>query len=375
MSYLLLIAAAAAFAYQLAAAVAALRHIFRRDRNGSWTPGLSILKPIRGLDPSFSEALRSHAQQDYPEFEILFGVSDPDDPAIKEIEQLMRDFPNVDIRLVSCDVNVPNRKVGVLDSLSRAAKHPILLVNDSDIVVPPGYLRGVVAPLEEPRTGLVTCLYRGAAAHFPAKFEALGIATEFAPSVLVAPYVGVREFGLGSTLVFRAEQLTGAGGFEAIADYLADDYQLARRIVGLGYQVHLSKTAVETTLSGSSWGEVWRHQVRWHRTIRVSKNKAYFGIVVTQATLWALAAAFAGWWTAALAVLGARMAAGLLAGLGVLRCPITARFFWLIPLRDLFGVAVWFAGAIGSTVQWRGDLLRLSRDGRILKAGPTTAGD
>ena len=139
--------------------------------------------------------------------------------------------------------------------------------------------------------------------------------------------------------------------------------------------MHLSKTAVETTLSGSSWGEVWRHQVRWHRTIRVSKNKAYFGIVVTQATLWALAAAFAGWWTAALAVLGARMAAGLLAGLGVLRCPITARFFWLIPLRDLFGVAVWFAGAIGSTVQWRGDLLRLSRDGRILKAGPTTAGD
>jgi ceramide glucosyltransferase len=176
----------------------------------------------------------------------------------------------------------------------------------------------------------------------------------------------VREFGLGSTLAFRAALLRDIGGFAALADYLADDYQLTKRISALGYRVHLSKTIVETTLSGSSWTEVWRHQVRWHRTIRVSKNRAYYGIVITQATLWALIAASAGWWQVALATLGARLAAGLLAGVGVLHCPLAGRLFWLMPARDLFGVAVWIAGLGGRTVEWRGRRLSLSPDGRIL---------
>ena len=375
MAYFILIATVVALAYQVTAILAAARQMLGRDPGAKLQPGVSILKPVRGLDPNFYEAIRSHAAQDYPKFEILFGAGDANDPAIPEIERLAQNFPDVPIRFIQCATSAPNEKVGVLETLASEARHPVLLVNDSDITVHSGYLREVVAPLEDPNTGMVTCLYRGAAARFPAKFEALGIATDFAPGVLVAPYVGEREFGLGSTLVFRAEQLRQIGGFRSLADYLADDYQLARRITGLGYRVHLSKTVVQTDLSAGSWADVWRHQVRWHRTIRVSKNKAYFGIIATQATLWAVLAAIAGWWQLALLTFAARIAAGLLAGIGVLRCPTTVRLFWLAPIRDLFGVAVWIAGAAGRSVYWRGRRLSLANDGRILETRePDAAG-
>jgi ceramide glucosyltransferase len=363
---LILIATAVVLAYQVTAILAACRQMLRRDPVAGALPAVSILKPVRGLDPGFYDAIRSHAEQDYPEFEMLFGVSDGDDPSIPDIERLAQEFPDIPVRLIRCESKALNEKVGVLEVLASEARHSVLLVNDSDIAVPTGYLRSVVAPLEDPETGIVTCLYRGAADHFSSQFEALGIATDFAPSVLVAPLVGVREFGLGSTLVFGAEQLRQIGGFRSLADYMADDYQLARRITGLGYRVHLSKTVVETGLSSRTWTDVWRHQVRWHRTIRVSKNKAYFGIVVTQATMWAALAGIAGWWQVALVTLAARMAAGLLAGIGVLGCPITLRMFWLAPIRDLFGVAVWIAGAAGRSVYWRGRRLTLASDGRIL---------
>lgn len=364
--YLVLVAAGAALVYQLAALFAAARHIARRDPAPGYTPPVSILKPVRGLDPHFREALRSHAELDYPTFEILLGVADPGDPAVPEIRRLIDEHPGAPMRLIVCRREAPNRKVAVLEALAAEATHPVLLVNDADIHVPRDYLRRVVAPLTDPDVGLVTCLYHALADTWPARLEALGIATDFAPSVLVAPLAGVREFGLGSTLAFRAEHLRAIGGFAAIAAFLADDYQLARRITSLGLRVHLSKTVVATTLAEGSWRGVWKHQVRWHRTIRVSKGAAYWGIAVTQASLWALAAAAVGWWSVALVILAARSAAGLLTGIGVLRCPATARLFWLMPIRDLGGFAVWLASLVGRTVDWRGRKLRLSRDGRIL---------
>jgi ceramide glucosyltransferase len=195
--------------------------------------------------------------------------------------------------------------------------------------------------------------------------EALGIATEFAPSVLVARLLGVAEFALGSTMVFRAEDLRAIGGFEAIADYIADDYQLGARITGLGRRVEFSHVVVETDLGGESWRETWRHQLRWSRTIRVSRSSGYYGYVVTHATLWSLVAfAFGQWWagTAALAV---RMAAGIAVAGGILRYRPIARDWWMIPLRDLFGFAVWLAGLSGSGVYWRGRRLTLHSDGRL----------
>lgn len=359
-------AAMVALAYQFTAILAALRHRMRRDpRPRRPLPPVSVLKPVRGLDPGFREAIRSHAAQQYPEFEILFGVTDRDDPAAGEIRELMREFPGVPIRLIVSETAAPNGKAGVLADLAAQARFDVLLVNDSDIHVPPGYLRDVAAPLEDPRVGLVTCLYRASAATLPGIWEALGIATDFAPGVLVAPFVGVNEFGLGSTLVFRRADLGRIGGFAAIADYIADDYQLARRITGLGLRVHLSRVVVETALQADSWRQVWDHQLRWHRTIRVSRG-AYFGLPVTHATLWAVAAAAAGEFAWAGALLAARMVMALVSGWGVLRSPLVLRYAALIPARDLWGTAVWAAGAFGDTVRWRDRVLKLSPDGRIV---------
>lgn len=359
---LILIAAAA---YQLLALGAAWRHLARKERAPAGLPPVSILKPVRGLDPHFREAIRSHATQDYPEYEILFGVADSSDPAVEEIRRLIEEFPQRQIRLVCGSSEAANAKVGVLIGLAKDARYPLLVVNDSDIHVPPDYLRRIVAPLEDPAVGLVTCLYSAVSDHRPGRWEALGIAADFMPSVLVAPLMGVREFGLGATLLFRAADLRAIGGFEALADYLADDYQLARRLTRLGRRVVLSQLAVETCLTGRAWGEAWRRQVRWARTIRVSRGGGYLGLPLANGSLWALAALLAGAWWAALPLLALRIAVALTVGVGILNSREVRRHFYLIPLRDLWGFAVWCRGLTGNTVQWRGSRLRLRRDGRI----------
>jgi ceramide glucosyltransferase len=212
---------------------------------------------------------------------------------------------------------------------------------------------------------LATCLYRARGDAFPARFEALGVATEFAPSVLVARALGMEGFALGSTMVFRRKQLRAIGGFEAVREYLADDYQLGRRIGRLGYRVELATAVVETELAARTFADVWRHQVRWARTIRVSRPGGYFGYVVTQAALWSVLALLAGYPGVAAAAMAARAAAGIACGWLVLRDPRIARMAPLMPLRDLFGFAVWIAGLFPGPVEWRGRRLQLSADGRI----------
>ena len=366
--WVLLGLAYAAAAYQILAIIAALSH--RKPTSSPWPtpPALSILKPVRGSDPGFYDAIRSHASQQFREFEILFGIGDPQDPARGEIERLMRDFPAVPIRLVLCETKAPNRKVGVLMELAREARHPILLVNDADISVPPGYLADVMAPLADPDIGLVTCLYRAEAHDWPSRFEALAIATEFAPSTLVAPLFGVSEFGLGSTLAFRKTDLEAIGGFAAISDYLADDYQLGRRLHSLGRKNILSHIVVSTRLASGSWRAAWRHQLRWARTIRLSRGGGYAGLPITFATLWAIVAACGGLWWTALALLVIRLAMAMSCGWFVLRSADVWKYCYAIPIRDIWGVAVWLAGLFGSTVDWRGSKLRLDRQGRIVNS-------
>jgi ceramide glucosyltransferase len=363
------LAGAAYYLLAMAAAMrwgkAPLRRAAPGGGAGGEAPAISILKPIHGRDPRFYEAIRSHAEQDYPEFEMLFGVTSADDPAIEDIARLRAEFPGRAISLDVVATNAPNAKAGVLAELSRRARYPALLINDSDIQVPPGYLRAVAATLAEPGTGLATCLYRAAADSGPSRWEALGIATEFAPSLLVARLLGVAEFALGSTMALRAETLAEIGGFEAIADYLADDYQLGRRVHQSGRQIRFSPVVVETHLGDGSWREVWRHQVRWSRTIRVSRPSGYYGYVVTHATLWAVVACCAGEWGAGALALGLRMAAGIWIGAGILGDREAARGWWKIPARDLLGFAIWVAGLVGNTVDWRGQTLRLRADGRI----------
>lgn len=360
---LLLVICGAAAIYQLMALAACVLHLRKRDPQPVDLPGVSILKPLYGADAHLLEALASHARVEYPKFEILLGVQRDDDPAIPVVEQLQREYPNVDIRLFRCMSDAPNAKVGSLEVLSRGARYPVRVINDSDIIAPPNYLHTLLGPLENRAVGLVTCIYRASGDTMAARFEALGIATDFVPSTLVAPLVGVNEFGLGSTLCYRAADLERAGGFARIRDYIADDYQLGKNITSLGLRAYISTMPVETHLGASSWSGIWRHQLRWARTIRLSRG-AYFGLPVTFATVWALCAAAAGWWSGAVALIILRLTVAATAG-AILKDPLLPRWLFAVPFRDLWGAAVWVAGTVGSTVEWRGKRITLDANGRI----------
>lgn len=318
---------------------------------------VSVLKPVRGVDPGFREAIRSHTVL-HEDYEFLCGVNQPDDPALPVLREFSR------VRVVDSDTPAANAKVGVLIDLAAAARYPVLVVNDADIRVEPDYLTRVTAPLADPRVGLVTCLYRPVGDSFAARFEGLGVATDFAPSALVARLLGVDEFAMGSTLAFRREDLDRIGGFAAVADYLADDYQVGHCIHALGLKCVLSDVVVETHLGGG-WRQVWQHQVRWARTIRVSRFGGYLGLPITNATLWAAVAMAGGRWDLGATLLAIRLAMAFASGWGVLRSRDVLFLWWLVPARDLFGFAVWVAGLFGDSVVWRGQRLRLDSDGRI----------
>lgn len=354
---ILQIACAIAAAYQLFAIIACLRFRASKPARPAPHPPVSILKPVRGLDAGFREAIASHCALP-GEYELLCGVRSLHDPAVA----LLREFPQV--RVIECSTQAPNQKVGVLADLVREARYPVLIVNDSDIRVGVDYLDRVTAPLADPAVGLVTCLYRPEGATFAARFEGLGVSTDFAPSTLVARLVGVEEFAMGSTLAFRKADLESIGGFQTISEYLADDYQLGAKLHALGKKCVLSEELVATHLGGD-WGGIWTHQVRWARTIRVSKFGGYLGLPVTNATVWAVAAACAGHWQAALATLAVRMLMALESGWVVMRDRDVLRLWFLIPLRDLFAFAVWAVALFGNSVVWRGQKLRLDGQGRI----------
>ncbi len=351
---------AVAGVYQLIALMASLRQAMRKPHPPAANPPpISILKPVRGWQSGFEEALDSHLSQDYPQFELLAGHRDPNDSAIPALDR-------AGVAHFVCPMDTPNGKVGVLAGLADHARHPILIVNDADIVVPPHYLRDVAAPLADPAVGVVTCLYRAEGDSWPSRLEALGVATEFAPNALVAPLVGVCEFGFGSTLAFRRADLDAIDGFPSLKDYLADDYQLGAKIHALGRKNLISHVVVKTRLHDQTWLQSWRHQVRWARTIRVSRFSGYAGLPVTFATFWALILVVAGYPIAAVALLAVRLAAAVVCGYFVLGSRDTLLLCWAIPLRDLLGVAVWAAGLAGTSVEWGGQTLRLDADGRII---------
>lgn len=355
-----------AILYQCLAILSALLHLRKRSVKPQNPPAVSVLKPLRGLDPNTYQAFVSQVQQDHPVFEVLFGVEDVSDPAASEVRRLLREFPAAPIRLIVGSGPALNGKVGILEELARHASHPIWVVNDSDIKVDAGYLSAVTAPLSDPKVGVVTCLYRVKAHNLPAAWEALGIMTDFMPSTLVAQFLGVREFGLGSTLAFRAADLERAGGFEALASYLADDYQLAKRVTSLGTRAMLSSYVVETSLGDATWAGIWRHQLRWARTIRLSKAAGHAGLPVTYAGLWAAIAAVSGAWLPAAVLLALRIASAFLSGTFVLRSTLAADFCVLAPVWDLYSFAVWLASYAGRKVRWRDRVLTIGADGRIV---------
>lgn len=337
-------------------------------------PPVSILKPLKGIDPEIYESFRSHCLQEYPEYEIIFGVSDPEDPAVASVEELRREFPDRSIQLIVCkEILGPNVKVSNLERMVASAKYQHLIVNDSDIRVEPDYLQRVIAPLADQKVGMVTCLYRGVASEtLGSRLEALGISTDFCAGVLVAQQMeGGLHFGLGSTLAFRRGDLQQIGGFRALADFLADDYELGRRIAGLGKKVLLSDVIVETHLPAYSLQDFIDHQLRWFRGIRDARPAGYIGLVSTFGTMWALlafvAAGAAPWsWAVLGSVLLLRIIVALVLCRNVVYDEESVEQFWLLPLRDLIAAAVWLASFTGHTVTWRGDRFEL-KNGRLIR--------
>jgi ceramide glucosyltransferase len=347
----------------------------RRGRPAGFTPAVSILKPLRGVDPQMYESFRSHCVQDYPEYEIIFGVSEADDPAVEAVHRLMTEFPQCPIQLVICpEILGNNRKTSNLVQMLPQARYEHILINDSDIHVTPDYLRRVMAPFKRPQVGMVTCPYRGIAAQtLGSKLESMGISTDFIAGVLAARQIenGI-HFALGSTLAITRTALEAIGGLRPLVNYLADDFELGNRTSRAGFEVVLADVVVETHLPAYSFRGFFEHQMRWARSTRDSRRMGYIGLVLTFGLPWAMLSvvlASGAWWSWVIlaGALALRVAVALQVGLGVVHDRAVWRHLWLLPVRDLIAFLVWFASFADNKVRWRGDIFVLE-DGKIRPA-------
>ena len=378
--------AVAGMGYFVAAMIAARVFVSaRRAPVQAFAPGVSILKSLKGVDPGMLDAFRSHCRQSYTgEFELLFGVSSRDEPAAEAVLQLQREFPERAIRLIDCPLRLgTNGKVSTLAQMLPHASFEYLLINDSDITVGPRYLAGVMGRFaEEPKpmakaanpVGLVTALYRGRShGTLGSRLESLGIATDFMAGVLLARLIeGGLSYGLGSTLAVRRDALEKAGGFEALVDHLADDYELGSRITKAGYRVALSGEVVETSVPAYNWRGFVDHQLRWLRTVRDARPDGYVGLIFTHGLGWAILNLIAsGLSPLSIWLLGLsfflRLTLAMMVGTEVLGDHQVLPNLLLLPLRDVVTMGLWAAGFAGNTIVWRGERF-LVKDGVLHKA-------
>jgi len=363
-------------AYYLFASLAAYR-FFRQvadDREaGDYTPAISVLKPVRGLDHHSEEHFASFCRQDYPDYEIVFAVADTADPAIPIIRTLAAAHPERSIRLI---VGAPevgaSSKVNKLCRLVREARHDLLVISDSDIAVPPSYLRSVAGPFRDPQVGAVTCLYRGVPdGGVWATLEALGISTDFVPGVIVARQIEGVKFTLGATMAMPRQRLAEVGGFEALAEYCADDFELGQRIAARGYRIELARCTVTTESSPRGFAGFFRHQLRWAITLRHSRPWGYVGrTLVTQGLPWTtLAVGVAASTQQAVLMLciyiASRGAMAWIVGAGGLDDETVRRRWMLIPLYDAVAGVISVVALCVNRIEWRGRRFKM-RSGRLV---------
>jgi ceramide glucosyltransferase len=331
------------------------------------------LKPLCGAEAGLEANLASFCNQDYPgPVQIVLGLQDPADPAASIANRLIAAFPHTDIDLtIDARLHGSNRKISnVINSISRSSGE-IVVLSDSDIRVPPTYLRRITAALQAPGVGLVTCLYRGLPiAGLWSQLAAAEIDHRFLPSVLVGLRLGLAKPCFGSTIALRAETLGRIGGFAAFADQLADDYAVGTAVRRLGLKVAIPPMVIDHVCSEPSFAALARRELRWARTIRLVDPLGYAGLVVTHPLPFALAAAGLGGFSgASLAILVLVLACGFLVplqfarSLGAARVPV-----WLAPVRDLLSFAIYLAGFLPWAVSWRGRRYRIGPDGTLTPA-------
>lgn len=375
----ILLIAAAPLVYYVAAILAAWR-FFRGERRrvlADFTPPVSLLKPVRGIDFGSYENFASFCRQNYPNYEILFAVNDSADPAVPLIQRLIAEFPGRQIRLfVGADRLGANRKVNKLARLAAEAQHEILAITDGDVRVGANYLREVVAPLSDERTGAVTSFYRAIAEkNLGAELEAIGASSDFFAGVLVAQWMEGMSFALGASIVTSKSWLQRIGGFSAIANMHSDDYELGHRIAQAGGKILLSREAVWTMYPAQTLAGFWQHQVRWARTVRLCRPLSYAGLLFTHGLPWAVLAALispAAWlaFTYLCAYLVLRFAEAAVVGVWGVRDEVLRQKLWLLPIRDAVHFFVWLASFASNRISWGGEEYTM-HGGQMVRVEPT----
>jgi ceramide glucosyltransferase len=351
-----------------------------RAKLGSFTPPVSNLKPIRGLDPEAYENFASLCRQDYPDYELLFCAGKKDDPIVPVLEKLARDFPQRQIRILfDTDSHAANDKVGKLVRLVSEARHEILVINDSDVRVRPDYLRALVAPFADPKVGAVTCFYVPVEVKTLAEnLQTMGMVSDFYAGVLVARQLDGMKFALGPTIATTRTRLAGFGGYRAIENQAADDVLVGRLIAEQGYEVVLLPYTIQTVPDFQSMPDLLQKRLRWFVVMRHTRPWGHLGLLLTQGLPWSLAAiavhptlgAALGYFGA---YLGLRVAMTWLIGVRGLHERALWQKMWLIPVWDATAFFIWLASFVKSSFRWRGAEYAI-RDGQLVAGATHTAG-
>ena len=376
-AFLVLLLLCAAWGYQLLALVSLWRFFKPTAPSPAATagPGITVFKPLKGLEANTRECLESFLSQAYQPYQVIFGVRDSEEPVVALLQDLREAHSGPEIELVFCPGTLGlNPKISSLRQMEARARYDLLVIADADVKVGPDFLSRVAAALQEPGMGLVSCPYRfGPAPTLGAKLEALTIAADFIPSVATAHYVEGIRFALGAAMALTRQAWQTIGGFAPLADFLADDYQLGYRVAEAGLGVKVLSYVVETQNPALSLRDYLVHQLRWARTYRICRPKGYLAYGITHALVYSLmlcGASGAALWT--LGWLAATLTLRwTLAGLSEwtwLRGYLRRHDFWLLPVKDLISFGLWALSFLGDRVTWGGRQYRVTREGRLMMA-------
>jgi ceramide glucosyltransferase len=338
-------------------------------------PPVTIFKPVHGIEEQLAANLESFFQQDYPDYEVIFGARDADNPAVKIAEEIRARYPNVPSRVIlSGPPAWPSAKVFSLDKMIAASSRSYFIISDSDVRVAPDFLRNTIPPLLDPTVGLVTCMYRGIpASDFWSWLEALGLSVEMPSGVMVADMMEGMRFALGPAMAARRDAIDAIGGIAAVADYYSDDFELGNRIWAKNYKVILSHHIVRNVLTSRSLLRTLGDQLRWMKSTRYSRPAGHAGTGLTYAVpfgiLGLIAAGALGHWPLGIGLLALaclnRMIQSVVVGWSVAHDPRAVRFCWLYPLRDFLGFIAWTISYTSRDFYWRGEMYRFGKGGRI----------
>ncbi|MFQ5660775.1 MAG: bacteriohopanetetrol glucosamine biosynthesis glycosyltransferase HpnI [Gammaproteobacteria bacterium] len=333
---------------------------------------VTLLKPLCGMDPELLENLRSFCLQHYPHYQIIFGVMDREDPAIPVVQQVIKEFPQRDLKLVvDGSLHGSNHKISNLINMYAFARHGLIVISDSDMRVSPDYLNAVTGPFQEEEVGVVTCLYVGKAINgLPSRLGAMFINEWFLPAALVAVRFAGNRYCFGATMVVRPGVLEKIGGLESLADYLADDYMLGRHVIDQGMRVHLAPVVVENVIQEPSLKSLILHELRWARTMRTVQPIGYAFSFLTDALPLSLLAALVIYFSTGSISIGAGLAGFALFTRYLLHSAVNMKFarpqpLWMIPVRDLLTFTIRVVSYMGRVVSWREQKLSVNRAGYI----------